>query len=92
MAAGARDDPRPWVTDVLSARGWRHQDGTDRAPRTVSHLLRDNFEVLRRLGAITSGAREAWPGRPTPEGRAFARAALASETMLWVLILSFPIA
>ena len=39
VAAGASDDPRPLVTEVLAARGWRHQDGTELNSMAVSHLL-----------------------------------------------------
>ena len=77
VAAGLADDPRPLVTQVLAAKGWRHQEGTELSAMTVGHLLWVNLDVLRRLGAVTGRAEAAWPGQPTSAGMAFARAALA---------------
>ena len=78
VAAGVDEDPRPLVADVLTARRWQHRDGTALTSRTVGHLLWDNLEVLRRLGAVRRGAQQRWPGTPTPGGTAFARAAVSS--------------
>jgi hypothetical protein len=74
VAAGTADGVDALITQLLDALGWRHDDGTPLTESTVARILGGNRAVLRRIGALTSG--RGWPGSPTPEGVAFARAAL----------------
>lgn len=77
LAAGRADEPvGPLAVDVLDAMGWRHGDGTPLVPATVAHLLWDDTTLLRRIGALERGPGDRWPGRVTPDGVMFARAAL----------------
>jgi hypothetical protein len=64
------------VADLLDAIGWTSSDG---APLTAAMAYRaawDTAAVLRRVGAFTAERLTRAGERPTPEGVAFARAAL----------------
>lgn len=77
-AAGTTDGIALLAAEVLTARGWAHQDGSRLSPRTASRTLYDNIAVLRRLGALEATSDNRWPGVPTPQGIAFARASLTA--------------
>lgn len=77
VAAGEPgDDRRALIAEVLETKGWRQADGRPLSDMTLSHLLWPNWMVLRQLGVLvrSEGALSSDPA--TPEGQAFARAAL----------------
>lgn len=78
VAAGSTDGVDALAADVLTARGWTLEGRRPLDAPTAGRLLWDNVAMLRRTGALTSTADARWPGEPTPEGIAFARAALTS--------------
>lgn len=70
-AAGRDEEPLP---AVLAALGWAPRAGGTLEPWQVRRAAASTWEVLRRLGAVSSDT----PGKhgPTSEGVAFSRAAL----------------
>jgi hypothetical protein len=65
------DDPNGFVAEMLHAIGWRDGDGSPITGGMAASAVWDTRTVLHRLGGL--GDR---PGRPTPDGAMFARAAL----------------
>lgn len=64
------------IARMLTAMGWVHRDGSPLTGREAARATSGTHAVLRRLGVLPDGRRPG-PG-PTPEGVAFARAALRS--------------
>jgi hypothetical protein len=73
------DDYLEAVSFGLSALGWRSHNGTELDRKTLHALLSEPLEVLRNLGIFNDeGGVES--NTVTPYGKAFARAALHSQT------------
>lgn len=77
-AAAARvpGDLDALVARLLGVIGWISSDGTELTRSMASHAAWDTKTVLRRLGGFTYDRHGSGPGKPTPEGITFARAAL----------------
>jgi hypothetical protein len=71
LAVAGLDDPNGFVAEMLHAIGWRDGDGSPITGGMAGSAAWDTRTVLHRLGGLVD-----WPGRPTPDGVAFARAAL----------------
>jgi hypothetical protein len=76
VAARVAGDVDAVLARLLGAIGWIHSDGTELTGPAAGHAAWDTRTVLRRLGALSYDRRGLGPGEPTPEGVAFARAAL----------------
>ena len=76
IAAGVPGDPAPVVARLLGAIGWTSGDGTQLSGSAAGAAAWDTSTVLRRIGGLSSGQRGFGPETPTPDGIAFARAAL----------------
>ena len=76
IAAGVSDDLDAVVARLLGAIGWISGDGTPLTGSTAATAAWDTRTVLRRLGGFSSDQHGFGPGKPTPDGIAFARAAL----------------
>jgi hypothetical protein len=74
IAAGASEDDAI-IVRTLHAIGWMRGDGRPLTGSDAGHAAWDTKAVLRRLGALTGGSFRR-DERPTPDGIAFARAAL----------------
>ncbi|TYC96858.1 plasmid pRiA4b ORF-3 family protein [Arthrobacter echini] len=80
FAAGNRTQWSDYLDAVafgLSALGWRTRSGDELEPTAVHALLTGTRKVLLNLGALTDRDRQE-TNTVTPQGRAFARAALRS--------------
>jgi hypothetical protein len=77
-AAQVTGDRNATVADLLGAIGWVSGDGTPLTGSMASHAAWNTTALLRRIGAVTDGGEVGRGERPTPEGVAFARAALTS--------------
>lgn len=85
IAAGKRVDRDESVQTVsfgLAALGWRDADGVAPTLEPVEELLRGHREFLARLGVFDVGGAPWRTGAVTPQGRAFARAAL----LVWPVV------
>lgn len=79
-AAGKRSDWDDYLDAVafgLSSLGWRSPNGAELDWRTLHALLAEPLEVLQNLG-IFNDQTGLGPNTVTPNGKAFARAALRS--------------
>jgi hypothetical protein len=63
---------------VLGSIGWMLSDGTAPTSWEARAAARDTYDVLRRLGAITSERFPLGSDTPTLDGALFAQAALTS--------------
>ena len=66
------------IARMLTAIGWAHQDGSPLTGHEAARASSGTHAVLRRLGALPDHRRSGPGLGPTPEGVAFARAALRS--------------
>ena len=76
VAARSTDTLHVTIARMLSAIGWMNSDGSPLSGEDAAQVTSCTEAVLRRLGAL---AEDPCPGSalwPTPEGVAFARAAL----------------
>ena len=78
VAARFTDTLDETIARLLAAIGWMNRDGTPLADIAAARAAWDTRTVLRRLGAFSGGPGPGHGDRPTPEGVAFARAALVS--------------
>jgi hypothetical protein len=78
IAGGPGDDVEETAAHVLGAIGWMLRDGTAPTSSQARGAARDSYDVLRRLGAITSERFPPGPDTPTMDGTLFARAALTT--------------
>lgn len=76
LAGEAAEDPDVITARLLGAIGWLDGDGTELTELAAGHASWDTKTVLRRLSALTDDGPWRSAVRPTPEGVAFARAAL----------------
>jgi hypothetical protein len=76
IAAGISGDPDAVVARLLGAIGWISGDGTQLTGSSAARAAWDTRTVLRRLGGFSSSRHGFEPAKPTPDGIAFARAAL----------------
>jgi hypothetical protein len=76
IAAGVPGDLDAVVARLLGAIGWINSDGTELTGSVAARAAWDTSTVLRRLGGVSSGRHGFGPDKPTPDGIAFARAAL----------------
>jgi hypothetical protein len=76
LATGAAEDPDVITARLLGAIGWLNADGTELTEFDAGQASWDTNTVLRRLGALTADDPWLSATQPTPEGVAFARAAL----------------
>ena len=78
VAAGpaAGDDPLEYVARMLDEAGWANRDGTPVTRWESREAAADTYVVLVRIGALTRDLPGSAAGHPTPDGAAFARAAL----------------
>lgn len=75
-AAQITGDLNATVADILGAIGWMSGDGALLTGSMVSHAAWNTTAMLRRVGAFTTERDFERRERPTPDGVAFARAAL----------------
>lgn len=75
-AAQITGDLNATVADLLGAIGWMSGDGALLTGSMASHAAWNTTAVLRRVGAFTTEPGFERRERPTPDGVAFARAAL----------------
>lgn len=75
-AAQITGDLNAIVADLLGAIGWMSGDGTPVTGSMASHAAWNTAAVLRRVGGFTDERDFHRRERPTPNGVAFARAAL----------------
>lgn len=75
-AAQITGDLNATVADLLGAIGWMSGDGTPLTGSMASHAAWNTIAVLRRVGAFTDERGLDRREQPTPDGVAFARAAL----------------
>jgi hypothetical protein len=78
IAAAAPGDPDPVVARLLGAVGWISSDGTPLTSSAAAIAAWDTRNVLRRIGGFSADGHRFGPETPTPDGIAFARAALRS--------------
>ena len=78
VAARFSGDLDGFVARQLGAIGWISGDGTSLTRSAAASAAWDTRTVLRRLGGFSSDRDSFRDGEPTPEGIAFARAALRS--------------
>jgi hypothetical protein len=78
IAGGPGDDVEETVAHVLDSIGWMLPDGSAPTSWEARAAARDTYDVLRRLGAITSERFSIGPDTPTMDGTLFARAALTT--------------
>jgi Plasmid pRiA4b ORF-3-like protein len=76
IAAGVSSDLDAVVARLLGAIGWISSDGTQLTGSAAAGAAWDTRTVLRRLGGFSSDRHGFGPGKPTPDGTVFARAAL----------------
>jgi hypothetical protein len=77
VAARFTDTLEETIGRLLTAIGWINSDGTPLTDIGASQATWDTRTVLQRLGAL-SDQRSGRDSEPTPEGAAFARAALVT--------------
>ncbi len=75
-AAQVTVDLNATVAELLGAIGWMSGDGVPLTGSMASYAAWKTTAVLRRVGAFTEGRDIGRRERPTPDGVAFARAAL----------------
>jgi hypothetical protein len=75
-AAQVTGDLNATVADLLGAIGWMSGDGASLTGAMASHAAWNTTAVLRRIGALTVEHDMNCRELPTPDGAAFARAAL----------------
>jgi hypothetical protein len=78
IAGGPVDDVEETVAHILGSLGWMLVDGAPPTSWEARAAARDTYDVLRRLGAITSERFPLGPDTPTADGALFARAALST--------------
>jgi hypothetical protein len=76
IAASVSDDLDAVVARMLGAIGWISGDGTQLTGSAAGAAAWDTRTVLRRFGGFSSDRHGFGPGKPTPDGITFARAAL----------------
>jgi pRiA4b ORF-3-like protein len=76
IAAGVSDDLDAVVARLLGAIGWISRDGRRLTGSAAAAAAWDTRTVLRRFGSFGSDRHSFGSGKPTPDGIAFARAAL----------------
>jgi hypothetical protein len=79
LTAVAAQVPGEWnaiIARLLGAIGWMNSDGTEFTGSMASQAAWDTATVLWRLGGFSYDRHDFGSGTPTPEGVAFARAAL----------------
>jgi Plasmid pRiA4b ORF-3-like protein len=76
IAGNLADDLGSTVASILGSIGWRLSDGTPPTSSEAFMAVRDTWEVLRRIGAITGERFGPRSETPTPEGVLFTRASL----------------
>ena len=76
IAAGVPGDLDAVVARLLGAIGWISSGGTQLTGSAAAAAAWDTRTVLRRLGGFSSDKHGFGPGKPTPDGITFARAAL----------------
>jgi Plasmid pRiA4b ORF-3-like protein len=77
FAARSTDDWDTTIAEVLTAIGWRNDDGAPVTLSMAADAAWDTMTVLHRLGAfVTERGIHRQPAKPTPHGVTFARAAL----------------
>jgi hypothetical protein len=78
LAAGFPGDLDAFLARQLGAIGWISGDGTGLTGSAAGRAASDTRTVLRRLGGFSYDKHSFRPGKLTPEGITFARAALRS--------------
>lgn len=78
VAARFTDTLEATIARILSAIGWMNRDGSPLTGGQAARATTGTHAVLRRLGALPPGPRPGQSPWPTPEGVAFARAALCT--------------
>jgi hypothetical protein len=78
FAARSTDTLHATIARMLSAIGWMNSDGSPLSGEDAARVTSCTETVLRRLGALADDPCPGYAPRPTPEGVAFARAALRS--------------
>lgn len=76
MTAGPSMPLDSVVARLLTGLGWRAGGGGPIDPREACRQMRDDLDLLHRLGAIARSPSARWPGTATPDGVVLARAAL----------------
>lgn len=77
IAGGPDDNVEETVAHVLGSIGWMRRDAGAPTSWEARAAARDTYDILRRLGAITSERFPLGPDTPTLDGTLFARAALS---------------
>ena len=76
VAARCTDTLHATIARMLSAIGWMNSDGSPLSGEDAARVTSCTETVLRRLGALPDDPCPGYAPWPTPEGVAFARAAL----------------
>ena len=76
VAAWSTDTLHATIARMLSAIGWMNSDGSPLSGEDAARVTSCTEAVLRRLGALAEDPCPGYAPWPTPEGVAFARAAL----------------
>ena len=76
VAARSTDTLHATIARMLSAIGWMNSDGSPLSGEDAARVTSCTEAVLRRLGALAEDPCPGYAPWPTPEGVAFARAAL----------------
>jgi hypothetical protein len=74
--AGTGTEPLAYVARMLGEAGWANSDGTPITDWEARDAAADTYIALVRTGALTRDLPGSVPDQPTPDGAAFARAAL----------------
>ena len=83
VAARFTDTLDATIARMLTAIGWTKPDGSPLTEAEAARAASGTQAVLRRLGAVPSGPGTGSVLLPSPEGAAFARAALSSWPGSW---------
>lgn len=78
VAAQLAEDWDGLIADLLASIGWMSSDGTPLTGSMAHRARWDTSAVLRRFGALRAEPATRARERPTPDGVAFARAALST--------------
>jgi hypothetical protein len=83
VAARFTDTLDATIARMLTAIGWMKPDGSPLTEAEAARAASGTHAVLRRLGAVPNGPGTGSVLLPSPEGAAFARAALSSWPGSW---------